>query len=111
MNKHYTARFDEINDATGFANGDTYSTPEEVRAAFTAEMIASCFGGIVVTIAGTDDKAAIIGINYSETDREWSSDELDSYTEESGNPYYAQSQLTEWAEDVIRNEWHCEFDA
>lgn len=110
MNKHYTARFDEINNATGFANGETYSNPQEVRDAFTVEVLADCFGGSVVAITG-GDKAVIIGVQFSNGAPEMTEEEIESYVEDAGLCYYLQSTLTEWADDVIRNEWHCDFKA
>ena len=36
--------FDEINDITGFANGEMFRTENEVREYFTPESIAEMFG-------------------------------------------------------------------
>lgn len=40
--------FDQINDATGFANGEKFSSPAEVRDYFTVDNIREMFGGVVV---------------------------------------------------------------
>ena len=44
---------DEINDATGFANGDTFSNPAEVYAYFTPAAQVGMFGDEAVTDAAT----------------------------------------------------------
>jgi hypothetical protein len=36
--------FDNINDITGFANGDRFTTPEQVRQYFTREAMIEAFG-------------------------------------------------------------------
>lgn len=36
--------FDQINDATGFANGETFASEQDVRDYFTVENITEMFG-------------------------------------------------------------------
>lgn len=62
--------FTEINERTGFANGEMFANEEQVLDYFTAQNQLAMFGDDAVTI--------------------------DSY-------------LTQWADLVIANRWHCAF--
>lgn len=62
--------FDEINERTGFANGELFTDEAQVLAYFTAQNQLAMFGDDAVTI---------------------------------------DSHLTQWADLVIANRWHCAF--
>ena len=49
--------FTEINDSTGFANGDKFASADEVRAYFTVENMESMFGCVECTVDGLNEMA------------------------------------------------------
>ncbi len=48
--------FDDINDKTGFANGEKFESEQEVREYFTVESMASMFSGNLADYPGLTDQ-------------------------------------------------------
>lgn len=69
----------EINDATGFADGSTFDSPEDVREYFNVETL-----------------KRLMDMSQCSTD---------AFEEE----YFSQETLDEWADFVIEHRLHCDF--
>lgn len=66
--------FSEINDATGFANGEKFTTEEQVKAYFTAQNMDDMFGAPHPIQSDLDEMAALVIANW------WHCDFQDEYT-------------------------------
>ena len=66
--------FDELNDKTGFANGDKFTSEQQVRDYFTVDNFETMF------------------------------------PESMGGTQFDADTLESWADLVIENGWHCDFD-
>lgn len=66
--------FSEINDATGFANGEKFTTEEQVKAYFTTQNMDDMFGAPHPTQSSLDEMAALVIANW------WHCDFQDEYT-------------------------------
>jgi hypothetical protein len=76
--------FDEINELTGFANGQEFSNEKEVRDYFTIENIVDM--GLLHSREEESERSVVKKVAA-----------------------LAQENLTRMAEQVLREKWHCNF--